>query len=60
MKGYAQKEWQWIAQHFPGSKMFPSEQALLMAGEATFVDSITFTTAAGKRQTVYFDISRLK
>jgi hypothetical protein len=60
LKGYVQKEWRWIAQHYPGSKMLPYEQALIMTSETTYVDSITFTTAAGKRQTIYFDISRVK
>src|SRR3954447_11246534 len=60
LKGYVQKEWRWIAQHYPGAKMLPYKQALIMTSETTYVDSITFTTAAGKPKTIYFDISRVK
>ncbi len=38
--------------------MFRYKQALLMHGDG-YVDSITITTAQGKRKTIYFDISRV-
>jgi hypothetical protein len=59
LKEYVGKEWDWIAKHYPGSSMLPYEQALLFHGKG-YVDSITFTTARGTRQTVYFDISGVK
>jgi hypothetical protein len=59
LKQYVAKESDWIAKHYPGSTMLPYEQELLFHGKG-YVDSITFTTARGTRQTVYFDISDVK
>jgi hypothetical protein len=49
-------EYAWIKQHYPGYRQ--GGQGMSLCRENSIIDSIEFTTAAGEKKTVYFDITK--